>query len=373
MVKLTLRQLNRALLDRQLLLTRVDLPLIETVERVAGLQAQVANPPYIGLWSRLPDFKRETLMSALETGRVVRSTMMRATLHLHTASDYRWMRPILHPGIVRQYNSYSGKRIEGLDARPIIAAGLAALKEGARTFVELRSVIAPIAPERDVDALANLVRSRVPIVQVYPGGSWGFGGEIRYALPESAIGHPVAVEGDFDPAPLIMRYLSALGPASVADFQSWSGLTRMKEPFEQLRSQLITYRDENGRELFDLPQMTIPAEDTPAPVRLMPEYDNLILSHDQRQRVIADEHRSKVYLSAGRVRATFLIDGFVAGAWKIEKEKKRNALILEPFASLTPDHAAALTEEAERLIRWIDPQVPDVDVRFLSPTGANEP
>jgi len=367
MANLTLRQLNRAVLDRQLLLRRADLPVVDAVEQVAGLQAQVANPPYIGMWSRLNDFKREMLMSAIEARAVVRSTMMRATLHLHTAADYRRMRPILHPGIVRQYNSYSGKRIEGLDADPIVAAGLAALKDGARTFVELRAMLTQIMPDRDVDALANVIRSRLPIVQVYPGGSWGFGGEIRYALPENVIGHPVTVDGEIDPAPLILRYLAAFGPASIADFQAWSGLTRMKAPFERLRPQLITHRDENGRELFDLPEFTIPPQDTPAPVRLMPEYDNLIMSHDQRQRVIADEHRAKVYLSAGRVRATFLIDGFVAGAWKVEKDKKRSALVLEPFIPLTPDDAAALTEEADRLIRWIDPQAPVVEVRLLSP------
>jgi hypothetical protein len=146
--------------------------------------------------------------------------------------------------------------------------------------------------------------------------------------------------------------------------QTWSGLPKLKDVFEELRPELRAYRDERRRELFDLPDRPLPGADAPAPARFLPEFDNLLLSHTNRTRVIADEHRSKVYLPGLRVAATILVDGFVAGVWKIEKTKTSATLVIEPFARLSKRDRTALAEEGERLVRFVDEDAKTFDVRF---------
>ena len=163
---------------------------------------------------------------------------------------------------------------------------------------------------------------------------------------------------------LVLRYLAAFGPAGAKDFQAWSGLTGAKALLQELRPELVEFRDEAGNELFDLPEAPLPPADTPAPPRFVPEYDNLILSHADRRRVITDGDRKAVFLSAARVRATILLDGFVAGVWRIEKTKKSAALIVEPFAPLAPQDRDALAEEGERLLRFATDGQPELDVGF---------
>ncbi|MFN8530930.1 MAG: winged helix DNA-binding domain-containing protein [Anaerolineae bacterium] len=367
--RLTLRELNRATLARQLLLERAEVPPLEAIERIAGLQAQVPNPPYIGLWSRLGTFQRADLTALMEAKQVVRATMLRATLHLFSTRDFVALRPTLHPVITRMYAAYSGQRGKGLDVPKVVAAAEDFLRGTPRTFIEIRALMEQIAPEHDPIAVSNYARAHLPIVQVPPGGTWGFGGEVRYALPHDYIGQPVVIDGAGDVRGLLKRYLAAFGPASLMDFQAWSGLTRMKEAVEAVKPELVRYQTEEGKELLDLPDQPLPEGDTPAPVRFLPDYDNLILSHEDRRRVIADEHRSKVYLSAGRVRSTVLIDGFVSGAWKIEKGKKSAALLIEPFIPLTDDDRARLIEEGERLLRFVEDKAESIDIRFVEASG----
>ncbi|MDX2161623.1 MAG: winged helix DNA-binding domain-containing protein [bacterium] len=360
---LTLRELNRAVLARQRLLDRAAESAYDVLEAVGGLQAQVANPPYIGLWSRVDGFQRADLERLIETKDVVRATMLRATLHLFTAREFTLHRPALHPAITRMYAGYSGQAGKGVDIDAVCAAARESFAQGPRTFVEIRALMEQVAPGIDPQASSNFVRAHLPILQTAPGGFWGFGGEIRYALPEYHLGVTVPVSDSPDVKPLIRRYLAAFGPATVMDFQTWSGLKRMKDAFEAMRAELVTYHDPDGRTLFDLPDAPLPDGDTPAPIRLIPEYDNLVIAHDDRRRVLADADRPHVFLSAARVRATYLVDGFVAGAWKIEKAKKALTLIYEPFRTLYPDDEAALRAEAERLLRWIDPAAETLDVR----------
>ena len=204
---------------------------------------------------------------------------------------------------------------------------------------------------------------RLPLVQTPPAGIWGRGGSPRFALPEPWLGAPLAEPGESLRA-LVFRYLAAFGPASARDFQAWSGITGIKSELEKMKPGLRLFRDEGGNELFDLPGAPLPPADTPAAPRFVSEYDNLVLSHADRRRVIADEDRKKVFLTAARVRATFLLDGFVAGAWKIEKTKKAAALIVEPFAPLSTKNRDALAEEGERLLRFATDGQPESDIRF---------
>jgi hypothetical protein len=172
---LTLRELNRATLARQMLLTRESLPVSDTVERLVGLQAQVPNPPYIGLWTRLWDFRRDDLTRLLEQREIVRATLMRSTLHLMRAEDYLLLRPALQPALTRSLRSIGGKRLEGLDLDRLVAAARTSVEEAPRTFTELRGLLSGLEPDRDPSALAYLVRTHLPLVQVPPGGTWGTG------------------------------------------------------------------------------------------------------------------------------------------------------------------------------------------------------
>ena len=362
---LTLRELNRATLARQMLLDRQAIPVLDAVERLAGLQAQVTSPPYVGLWTRLRDFRREDLTRLMEERQVVRATLMRATLHLMTAEDYLLLRPALQPALTRSMNSIAGKRLDGLDVDRLVGAAREYFEREPHPFADLRPLLSELEPDRDPSALAYAVRTSLPLVQVPSGGVWGYSGKAPFTTAERWLGR--ALSGSEDPRRLVLKYLAAFGPAMVRDVQTWSGRMQLKQPVEELRAELRTFRDERGNELLDLPDAALPPEDTPAPPRFVPDYDNLVLSHADRGRVISDEHRKKVFLSAARVRATFLIDGFVRGAWKVEKTRKTATLVIEPFEPISREDRAALSDEGERLVRFLaEPQGAETfEVRFV--------
>jgi hypothetical protein len=161
---------------------------------------------------------------------------------------------------------------------------------------------------------------------------------------------------------LVLRYLAAFGPASVKDVQTWSGLSQLQDVFKSLKPGLRTFRDEQGNELFDLPDSPLPPADVPTPPRFLPEFDNLLLSHADRSRFVPVEYRKAVYLSVGRVRATFLLDGFVRGTWKTERTKNVARLIIEPFEPLPPQARSALLEEGERLVRFVEDSAQEFEV-----------
>jgi hypothetical protein len=352
---LSLRHLNRTLLARQLLLERANLPVPAAISQLAGLQAQVQNPPYIGLWTRLHNFQKENLTVAMEAKAVVRATLMRSTIHLLTSDDYLAFRPALQPALRRALNAFFGARARALTPEPLIEAARDFFRTHPRTFTELRAMLGEIAPDQDREAMAYLIRTELPLV---PGGTWGYGGDVRYALIEQHTRQPLATEETLPT--LIRAYLQAFGPASVMDIQAWSGLTKLKEVIQPLRAQLVVYQDEKGIELFDTPDGVLSPEETPVPVRFIPEYDNLVISHADRRRILPEAHRTKVFLSAARVRATFLLDGMVAGTWKIEKsgrgkQKTGNVtLIIEPFEQISKAEETLLEEEGERLLRFIE-------------------
>ncbi len=364
---LTLRELNRATLARQLLLDRAPLPVPQAIERLVGLQAQVPNPPYIGLWTRLRDFRRDALTGLMKERQVVRATLMRSTLHLMTAGDYLLLRGALQPALTRALGAFFGQRAKGLDIDRLVAAARAWVEEAPRTFTELRALLSELEPDRDPEALAYAVRTHLPLVQVPPRGTWGSGGSPAHANAASWLGRPLAAPEE-GLRPLVLRYLAAFGPASVKDVQTWSGLVRLRDPIEELKPELRSFRDERGGELLDLPDLPLPPADAPAPPRFLPEYDNLVLSHADRTRVVPDKYRSSVFLSAGRVRATFLVDGFVRGTWKIERARGTAALVIEPLEPLSGEARDALVEEGERLVRFVEDGAEAFEVRFAEQT-----
>ncbi len=361
---LTLRELNRATLARQLLLKREALSAQEAIERLAGMQAQIPGPPHVGLWSRLETFQRRDLVDLVMARRVVRATLMRTTIHLMSARDYASFRLALQPALTRSLDTVAGKRLAELDMDRLIEAARMRFEAGPCTFAELRPVLSGVEPDRDPSALAYAVRTHLPLVQVPSGDAvWGYAGNAPFALAESWLDVPLAPDGGAHR--LILRYLQAFGPASVQDFQTWSGMVRMWEAFEELRPGLRIFRDESGRELLDIPDAPLPPEDTPAPVRFVPDYDNLLLAHADRARVISDKHRKRVFLSAARVRGTFLVDGFVRGAWKLERTRKEAMLLIEPFESLSEENHYALAVKGEKLVRFVGEGAETFGVRFV--------
>jgi hypothetical protein len=358
---LTLRELNRATLARQLLLERASIPVPAAIERLVGLQAQLPMPPYVGLWTRLNDFTRDRLALLIEARQVVRATLMRATLHLFTADDYLRFRGTLQPALEGASEDILKRRNAEFDPQDILAEARRYIGETPRTFAEITAHFGELMPNTDPGSIRYTIRTRLPMMQVPIAGGWSYPGTPRFTLAESWLGQPIPTEDHL--RALIRRYLAAFGPAGVTDMQTWSGLGKLRAVFEEMKPELRVYRDEGRRDLFDLPDAPLPDADTPAPIRFLPEFDNLLLSHSNRTRVIADEYRKAVYLPGLRVAATFLMDGFVAGVWKVERKKGDAALLLQPFAPLSAPDRATLTEEAEQLLRFIESDAKTYAVR----------
>ena len=359
---LSRRALNRATLARQFLLERSGLSALEMVERLVGLQAQAPFPPYFGLWSRLVDFRPEELVGLFHDRSVVRMALMRSTIHLVSGRDARMLRPLIQPVLNRSLSGTFARPIQGLDIEALTAAGRALVEEQPRTFGELGALLRERWPDRDAGALAAAVRTTVPLVQVPPRGLWGESGKAAHTSVESWLGAPL------DPRPaaegLVRRYLAAFGPASVLDVQQWSGLTRLGEVVERLRPGLRCFRDENGRALFDLPEAPRPDPDTPAPVRFVAEFDNLLLSHADRTRVIAAEHRPAVFTVNGVIPGTVLVDGFAHGTWRITRQRRGAVLRIRPFGRVPSRVRSALTAEGARLLAFAVPDAEPADIEF---------
>jgi hypothetical protein len=362
---LSLRDLNRATLARQLLLKRAKTTPVGAIERLAGLQAQLPRPPFIGLWSRIEDFARDDLARSIERREIVRATLMRCTLHLFSARDYRRLRPSLQPALEKAMKS-AIRRLPGLDLQSVTEAAKDFFRQRPSTFDELRDHLSRLQPKADERAMGYAVRCRLPLVQVpVKGSEWAYPGTADFALAEPWLDAPI--DGDPGPAELVLRYLAAFGPATAADAQNWSGLQGLKETFQALRPRLRTFRGPDGRELFDLAKAPRPAGELPVPVRFIPEYDNLLLGHDDRRRLIADEYRSALFRPNLVVPPTFLVDGSVAGTWKVTEKKKVATLETTPFRSLSKSARDELVAEGEALLGFIEPNAAKLDVHFAKP------
>lgn len=357
------RALNRELLARQMLLAREAVPAAAVLARVVGLQAQWPRPPFVGVWTRSEDFRRAELLDLLAARAVVRGTLFRGTLHLVTAADYAAFRPALQPVLTRGLRLL-GERGAGIDPGRATAAARRFLAGGPRTFEDIRDHLVATFPDCNDRGLGYTVRMLLPLVQEPSGGAWGFPSVSRFALADAWLGMPIAGSGAVEP--LLLRYLAAFGPASVGDAQTWSGLQNLKPAFEALRPRLAVFRDARRRELFDLPDAPRPDAGTAAPVRFLPEFDNVLLAHQDRSRIVADAHKPAVYLPALRVAPTFLVDGCVAGTWAVETKQKVATLVATPFGGLAPSARKALRSEAEALVRFLEPEARDHAVSLAS-------
>ena len=349
---LSTRQLNRTLLERQLLLRRAPLPAVEAIERLAGMQCQEPPAPFYGLWSRLERFDPAELVRLLEEHAVLRTTVMRATLHLTTAGDFLAWRP-MHQAMLEKRFAGSGfmKQLEGLDVAEVVEAGRAVLAATPGTTATLGRALAERWPEHDPNALAYAVRFIVPLAQLPPRGTSlsRQGGRAVVAPVEELLGRPLAQETR--PDALLLRYLAAFGPASVADMRLWSGLTGLAAAVDRLRPRLRTFRDERGRELLDLPDAPVLTGDEPAPPRFLPWFDNALLGHDDRSRILPYANRLGVVGGSCFV----LDDGFARATWKIERSEGAARLVVEPLGPLSdPDGILA---EGERLLAFAAPEV----------------
>lgn len=361
---LSQRALNRATLDRQLLLSRADMSVSSAVEHLVGLQAQAPFPPYFGLWTRLKKFHPDDVSQLLLDRDVVRIVLMRGTVHLVTADDCLALRPLMAPIMARALtsNTEHAPVLQGLDLDAVTKAGRALVEERPMTGSELGPLLAESWPDRTPASLAFAARVLLPLVQVPPRGIWGKSGQPRCTTAEAWLGRPLNT--DFSLESMVLRYLTAFGPATVNDVQAWSGLTRLREIVEPLRPRLRTFRDDNGRELFDLPEVVHPDPDIVAPVRLLAPFDNLLLSHADRTRVISDEHRKIVITQNGLVKGTILVDGFVRGFWEIVRKRDTASLAIESFSRLSKKDTAALTREGNRLLEFAASDATSRDVRF---------
>lgn len=350
---LSLRAVNRATLARQLLIERDRRSAESAIEHLVGMQAQAPFPPYTGLWTRLAGFTPDLLADALLDRRVVRVVLMRGTVHLVTAADVCFLRPLVQVIMERDLrtNAQHARHLAAVDVGKVVAAAREVLEDDALSAKELGAALAQRWPDTPPTALAHAARGALTLVQVPPRAVWGRSGQTRYRTVEHWLGREL--DAAPDPARLVLRYLAAFGPASVADVQTWSGLTRLREVVDPLRPRLRVFADEHGRELLDLPDAPRPPADLPVPVRFLPEFDNLLLSHADRTRVLTEEFRKRLFgVKNGVFPGTFLVDGFVRGEWRITKQRKAATLTVTPWAKVSTKDTTALVREGKRLLEF---------------------
>jgi hypothetical protein len=283
--------------------------------------------------------------------------VLRGTIHLFTARDTVALRPVLQPVAERWWRSQFGKRLTAAERTRVAAAGRALVEEEPRTFEELGKLLQERWPHLDPFALSMTIRADIPLVQVPPRGLWGKSGLARHTSAEHWLGVPLGRSAA--PDALILRYLAAFGPATIMDAQNWSGLTLLREAFERLRPKLRTFRDEHGRELFDVRRGPLPDAKTPAPPRFLPEYDNVFLGHKDRSRIGTATDYTPV---AGD--AWLLVDGFISGVWRIDRSVKAAELRIRQLRPIGRRDRPAVTEEGKRLLAFAVPDAKARGVRF---------
>jgi hypothetical protein len=353
------RELNRALLARQMLLERNTMSPLPAIEHLVGMQAQLPTPPYFGLWTRLADFDPLELSQLFLDRRVVRIALMRSTVHLVSASDALALRPVVQPAVSRGLtpNSPFGKALATVDLAELAVLARSLVEERPLTGNEIGTALQSRWPGVDVTALSIAARAGVPLVQVPPRGLWGGVGQSRTTSAESWIGRPQA---EPDVAQMVRRYLAAYGPATVRDAQAWSGITGLTGVFKELKPSLAVFADENGSELFDVPDALRPPANTPAPVRFLPDFDQILLAHHDRSRIFVPEHRPLIFSSNGIVRASVLIDGFVRALWTIEKGRDLATLAIRPLPPvgrrvITQRERSAVEAQGRKLLSFAAP------------------
>jgi hypothetical protein len=349
-----------------MLLERVPMSPYDAVHHLVGVQAQTPQSWYLSLWSRLADFDPVATGQLLEERRLVRMPVMRSTLHLVTDDDALFLRGFTQPSIDRGIRGTWARRLEGIDLAELAAEVRRFTADAPRTPTELLVQLDARWPGRERLALANAVRALVPLVQVPPRGVWRRSGAARLAPLESWLGR--AVPATVDPEPILLRYLSAYGPASAMDAHAWSGVTRLREVFERLRPRLRTFRDEAGRELFDLPDAPRPDPETPAPVRFLADFDNVLLAHADRTRFIGDVDRTLFTYVDGPYPGMLMLDGTAVGQWHLRRNGDVATAFVRLARSLSASEDAAVRSEADAMLRFSAPDADDYGLE-LAPYG----
>jgi hypothetical protein len=359
---LSTRALNRSLLQRQLLLERVRRSALQVIEHLVGMQAQVPIDPYVGLWTRLEGFQPAELSTLIADRTAVRATLLRGTIHLATARDALVLRAILQPTLERQVHTSTpfGRDLAGLDVDELLADTRRLMEERPRTRADLRRHLGERWPGHKADSLAAAASYLVPTVQVPPRGLWRASGQPTLTTLDGWLGQPITTDPSLDG--IVLRYLAAYGPAATADVRTWSRLGNLAEVMERLRPRLRTFRDEHGRELFDLPDAPLPDPDTPAPLRFLPEYDNVGLAHADRSRIIRDHHRRRLLAENEIGNGGLLVDGFSAGTWRVKRDKERATLRIRLFESPAIGDRVAIEREGARLLAFLADDHPEQSV-----------
>jgi winged helix DNA-binding protein len=356
------RALNRALLERQLLLRRHDLSAAVALEHLVGMASQNPSAPYIGLWSRLVDFEPDELSSLVQARKVVRIALMRWTLHAVTAADCVALRPVLQPVMERRMQAGFGRHLLGVDLDRLTSRGRELVEQKPRTLGDVGPLLVADWPGHEPRVLGHALTALAPLVHIPPRGIWGRNGRALQTTAQRWLGRPLATETR--PDELIRRYLAAYGPATAADIRAWSGLTGIGAAIERMRPDLRSFRDECGRELLDVADGALPDPDTPAPPRFLPDFDNAALAHADRARIVAGAAQRRSLSPK-----TFLIDGFLAGSWRLIRARRIVTLEVTPFAPLAPADRVALAEEGMRLLMFLTADAaedPRVSVRFVA-------
>ena len=364
---LSRRALNRATLARQLLLERTRMAAADALEHLVGMQAQLPNAPYVALWSRLEGFEPAELSELVADRRAVRMSLMRATIHLVTADDALALRPVMQPALERDVypnSTYGRHRLAGLDMEAVLTAARELVADRPLTNAQLRDALAARWPDRDAAALAYAVRGLLPMVHVPPRGIWHRSGPIALTTVEAWLGRPLAPLPD--PDGVILRYLGAFGPSTVADAQAWARLTGLREVLDRLRPRLAVFRDEDGRELFDLPDAPRPDPETPAPPRFLPEYDNVLLAHADRTRFVEDDVRRRIQ-AEGLAVGSLLVDGTAGGTWTTARQDGSQVITIRAIEPMRESEREEVAAEALRLLELRAPGATRREVAFGPP------
>jgi hypothetical protein len=367
--RLERRQLNRALLARQFLLGRVSLPALDVVEHLVGMQSQAPLAHYVGLWSRVTDFDPLVVGSAVADGSLVRTHAMRGTVHLFTRRDALVLRPVMAPMLATRFGSSAfAKHLKGVDLDDVRRVARSVAVDAPLSRVELGRRLAPHFPGFPEEPLAHAAVFHEPMAQPPPRGVWGSRGSPKWQTYKGLLGVDAADATDAADAErvasiddVVLRYLAAFGPASVADIRSWSGLSGLREVVSRLGNRLRVLVDENGRELFDVPDAPLPAGDVPAPVRFLPEYDNVLLAHADRSRVIPDKRPVPLFAGDGARAGTVLVDGDFRATWRLSVVGGGATITVTATPKLTRRESDDVRAEGLQLLRFLAPEA-DGDV-----------